>query len=87
MLTTIRAVEFGVPFLRSTLTGITTWTDPSGKMHHPSPILKQHEWNHPVSLKEFPTFYRKYGDILIYICFFICLIAGITMYHRRKKPY
>ena len=85
MLTTVRAVEFGVPFLRSTLTGITTWTDPSGKMHHPSPLFKQHIWHHPVSLEEFPTVYKKHGNFLIYICFFICMFSGLIFYTKRKK--
>jgi len=85
MITTVRAVEFGVPFLRSTVTGITTWTDPSGKTHHPSPLSKEHIWNHPVSLESFPTFYRKHGDILIYLCLFICVIAGLIGFTKRKK--
>lgn len=82
--TQFRAIEEGIPVIRSTNTGISAIIDPLGRILTASPLFDeavQEEFlPRPASS---PTFYSEYKDLM----FYIFLILGIipTLYQRSGR--
>jgi apolipoprotein N-acyltransferase len=85
MLATIRSAEMGVPMIRLATTGITTSVDALGRMGDLSSLFKQEVLIHSISMVYMPTLYSKIGDLFVWLCLIIIMIAVLTIYIKRKK--
>lgn len=54
----IRAIEYGVPVLRSGNTGYTAWIDPEGRIHNRTSLYEKVAWSHEILLYKRETLYR-----------------------------
>ena len=79
-----RAVENGRPVLRVTNTGLTALIDENGRVEDLTEPFKPdvRVWaNHPADKRD--TFYTRHGDLFVYICAAISLIAVIAAIWRK----
>lgn len=79
LLTLARGIEFRRPVLRSTNTGISTVMLADGTILDRSPLHREwfHAYDIPYRRVPFPTFYQKYGHLLIPAI--LLLTAGILL--------
>lgn len=74
MFAAVQSTELGVPFLRSTNAGITTFVDPVGRKFARTKLLEPAIWYGEVPLTSIPTLFRKIGNLFAYICVMITLL-------------
>ncbi|MEK7485277.1 MAG: apolipoprotein N-acyltransferase [Planctomycetota bacterium] len=84
MLASIGTVQLGVGLLRSVDSGITAYIDPVGRIHNPTPILKQALWEGEVPLGDLDTPIRRYGFWFPWLCFMLSVIAFLYRYFTLK---
>lgn len=85
MLATIRSAELGVPMIRLATTGITTSVDALGRMGDLSSLFKQEVLIHSIPLVYMPTLYSQIGNLFVWLCLAIILMAMLTVYIKRKR--
>jgi len=79
-----RAVEYRMPIVRSTNTGISALIEPTGAIRARSPLFE--EWIHAdvISLKkDGPSVYARVGDIFAYVCAFFS-VAAVLLFRSRR---
>lgn len=80
----MRALELGMPLVRSTNDGITAVVDADGKVQAKLERYNQQTLSVSLALDNYQTLYRKYGLLGIYILLVINFIALITLYFKNK---
>jgi apolipoprotein N-acyltransferase len=82
-----RAVENRVYFVRSANTGISSITDPTGKVLIQSPLYKEYYFQGTIKPTPIKTFYTKYGDLFAgfnsIVFIFVC--CYLLAQHIRKR--
>ena len=79
-----RAVETRLYLVRAANTGISAIVAPTGKILAKTEIFKKDEIHGRVKFITLPTFYAKYGDLLVGACF-ICLVIFFLWSLRGRK--
>lgn len=77
----LRAVEEGLPVLRSTTTGISAIIDARGVVREFLPWQEMGRIDAKVPPAHAPTLFARLGNILVFICAFLCL-AGLVVVRR-----
>lgn len=88
----LRAVESGIPIIRSTNSGVSAWIDPIGKIHDPSDIFVRKLMIEKVPTTPTETFYTKIGDIIgqisiTLLAFGFLWISFPFFYYLRQKKF
>ena len=91
-----RAVENGLPLLRSCNNGLTCWIDSRGRLRQ---ILRDKTGGiygvgtmtmqiplPPRTDNRQPTFYHRHGDVFGWVCTGIAVLLAVSVLARRKKP-
>ena len=76
-----RAIEQGLPVVRSANTGISGIIDPYGRVLHKLDLLEEGYISAHLPQKTDPTFYSKNGDLLYGIFVLILLSVGLIYRH------
>lgn len=79
-----RAVETRLYLVRAANTGISAIVDPTGKVIAQTEIFKKDEIHGRVKFISLPTYYAKYGDLLVGASF-ICLAVFILWSLKGRK--
>lgn len=82
MLTTLQAVQYGVPVLRSTTTGISAVIDASGALRKQSALFEESIVIDEIKLVRVPSPYSLLGDWFAWMS--LLLMAGL-LYRNRKS--
>lgn len=85
MLAGLSTVQLGVGLLRSVDSGITAYIDPLGRVHHPTPILKQALWEGEVPLSDLETPIRRYGFWFPWFCLLLSLGAFVYAWLKSRR--
>jgi apolipoprotein N-acyltransferase len=83
-MTVFRAVENKVFLARAANTGISAIVDPTGKILRQSRIFERTIVHGEIKYLNIPTYYAKYGDIFVYLCFILLIIIYFISIKRRK---
>ncbi|MGL4827027.1 MAG: apolipoprotein N-acyltransferase [Vibrionaceae bacterium] len=81
----MRALENGMPLLRSTNTGITAAVDHHGKIIKQLPQFTTEVLRVKVTPTTGETFYRQWGDIPLYVWVMVSLISTVFRKVRNKQ--
>ncbi|MGL5407725.1 MAG: nitrilase-related carbon-nitrogen hydrolase, partial [Shewanella sp.] len=81
----MRALENGMPLLRSTNTGITAAVDHHGKIIQQLPQFTTEVLRVKVTPTTGETLYRQWGDIPLYIWVMVSLISTVFRKVRKKQ--
>ncbi|MCB9677034.1 MAG: apolipoprotein N-acyltransferase [Alphaproteobacteria bacterium] len=73
MLAASRTTELGVPMIRSTYSGISFVAEPHGVIHAETELFVPARRLVEVRLATFPTFYARFGDWFVGLCFLFVL--------------
>jgi apolipoprotein N-acyltransferase len=85
MMTVFRAIEQGVPVVRSANTGISGVVDPVGRIIHKAPLFTEDDTNIPLPMPlDRPTLFSRYTDILFFLILATMLISGLVLYIRKR---
>lgn len=81
----MRAVEFGVPLVRSANTGVSAIIDPYGRILSQTGLFQKSALTNPLPFKtEQKTLYSRWLDYpFLIVCF---LVIALGLYIERKKP-
>lgn len=85
MLASMSPVELGVGLLRAVDSGITAYIDPVGRVHNPTPTLKQALWEGEIPLGDLDTPVRRYGFWFPWFCFTLSFCAFLYLQLSLKK--
>ena len=80
-----RAVETRLYLVRAANTGISGIIDPTGKIIAKTNIFQEDALKGYVKFVKIPTFYAKYGDILVLICFVLIIILFFDDFNMEEK--
>lgn len=81
----MRALELGLPLIRSTNDGITAVVDAKGKQLAQIARHTQDTLRFSISLDGYDTFYRRHGYLGIYCIISISLFFFVSSYFSRKR--
>lgn len=82
----MRALELGLPLVRSTNDGITAMVDAKGNMLKQLPRYYQGSLRNSISLSNINTYYRQWGySGVLMILLLSCVVCGITFWRCRKN--
>jgi apolipoprotein N-acyltransferase len=79
-----RAVELGIPLVRSALTGISAVIDPLGRTLGALPLDATGVLDVTVPLRDISPPYRTIGPIYPWICAVLLVLLGIVRFVRRR---
>lgn len=79
----MRALELGVPLLRSANTGVSAIIDARGNVVASIPLGQQGQVSALLPAALPPTPYARFGE-LIFICLTLTILVVITLAHRRR---
>ncbi|MEI6610341.1 MAG: apolipoprotein N-acyltransferase, partial [Deltaproteobacteria bacterium] len=74
-MTIFRAVETRLYLVRAANTGISAIVDPRGQILASTNIFQRDSLKGNVKLLKIPTFYAKYGDLLVGVSFILCILC------------
>lgn len=77
-----RAVENGVPLVRSANSGISAFVDSRGRVRQSLPIWEVGQLTDRLGFERRRTFYSRYGDVFAAACVAIWLIAAVAFRRR-----
>ena len=88
----LRAVESGIPMVRSANTGLTCWADARGRIrgilqsdHGQALFLEGHLTAEP-QLENLDTFYSRHGDLFSHVCLVVAILAlGMAVVGKRRR--
>ena len=88
----LRAVESGIPMVRSANTGLTCWADARGRIrgilqsdHGQALFLEGHLTAEP-QLENLDTFYSRHGDLFSHACIIVTILAlGMAVVGKRRR--
>ncbi|WP_017446154.1 apolipoprotein N-acyltransferase [Gayadomonas joobiniege] len=83
----MRALELGIPVIRSTNTGITAVIDEQGNVVKKAEQFIETVLRYQLQIKHRATFYRAYGDRIVTAMSFILLIFVLLLNRQRFKKY
>ena len=88
MLAAIRATELGVPVFRAAYSGVSMVIEPHGHIFAETEVFTEVTRIVTVRSATFPTFYARFGDWFVWLCFVVC---GVGAFRSRpaadtKKP-
>jgi hypothetical protein len=75
MLVTFRAIELGVPVVRSAYSGWSWTADPTGRLHDELPLFQETSRVVEVRQARFSTVYAAAPDAFVAVCAVLCLFA------------
>ena len=84
-MTIFRAVETRLYLVRAANTGISAIVDPRGQIVSQTNIFQKDSLKGKVKFLKIPTFYAKYGDILVVICFMLSILCLLWSLKGRLK--
>ncbi len=84
-MTIFRAVETRFYLVRAANTGISAIVDPRGQIVAKTNIFQKESLKGNVKLLKIPTFYAQYGDILVGICFMLCIFCLLWSLKGRLR--
>ncbi len=82
VLTIPRAIEHRIPLVRGTLTGVSTFVDPVGRLHGWTSPSGAERLMRDVALMQSSTLYQRIGDLFAWIC--VLLSVGLLVRVRRR---
>jgi len=80
-----RAVETRLYLVRAANTGVSGIFDPRGKIIAQTKIFQREALQGNIKFVNIPTFYAKYGDILVVICFGLIMFYFFLSWKGRLK--
>jgi len=86
-MTVFRAIENRLYLARGANTGISAIIDPLGNVVSRTEIFQRTALRGTVKIVDEKTFYAAYGDIFVYLCATLLLIAGICSIYTKEKIY
>lgn len=78
----LRAIEQGLPVIRSANTGISGLIDPYGRVLQKAALMEEATLTSPLPLRAPKTYYSMFGDRIFLAMLFFCLISGIVSKRR-----
>ena len=84
-MTIFRAVETRLYLVRAANTGISAIVDPRGQIVSQTNIFQKDSLKGKVKFLKIPTFYAKYGDILVVVCFILSILCLLWSWKGRLK--
>nr|HID59426.1 apolipoprotein N-acyltransferase [Desulfobacterales bacterium] len=78
-----RAVENRVAVVRAANTGISGFVDPAGRILEQTPLFKEAIRTCSLPMMSQETFYTRFGDVFVLICFLITIIFIFTPVFRK----
>lgn len=83
MLAAIRATELGVPVFRAAYSGVSMVIEPHGHIYAETMPFTEVTRVVTVRSTTVPTFYARFGDWFVWMCF---AIVGFAIYRGRSSP-
>ncbi len=80
-----RAVEYGLPLLRATNTGITSVVDYQGKELGKAPQFQEQSLSGKFALKNHSSFFKKWNSISIFVVFLMAFSMSYIIVNRLLK--
>ena len=74
-LVVFRAVENRVPVVRATSTGISAFVDPVGRLYEETALFEEATIQREIHCREGSSFYTRHGQIFLYLCVLVVLLA------------
>ena len=84
---TFRAIENRVAIARAANTGISGFIDPYGRILQQSEIFIEETLVQDIPLRNRTTFYTRYGDVFVRLCFILSIVGIGYGFFRRKQQY
>ena len=84
-MTIFRAVETRLYLVRAANTGISAIVDPRGQIVSQTNIFQKDSLKGKIKFFKIPTFYAKYGDILVVVCFILSILCLLWSWKGRLK--
>ena len=84
-MTIFRAVETRLYLVRAANTGISAIVDPRGQIVAKTNIFQRDALKGNVKLLKIPTFYAKYGDLLVGASFMLCILCLLWSLKGRLR--
>jgi len=86
MLATARAVELGIPLVRSGYTGVSMVVEPDGRIYAETKPFEAVDQLVKVRMGNIPTLYRRFGDWFVWLCALGLAAAWLIAPWRRGTP-
>jgi apolipoprotein N-acyltransferase len=83
-MTAFRAVENRLYIIRAANTGISALIKPTGEIISQTGLFERTILDGTVTYLSQGTFYARYGDIFIYVCFITITVIGLISLKRRS---
>ncbi|MBN2515019.1 MAG: apolipoprotein N-acyltransferase, partial [Deltaproteobacteria bacterium] len=83
-MTAFRAVENRLYIIRAANTGISAIIKPTGEIISQTGLFERTILDGTVTYLNQGTFYARYGDIFIYMCFITITVIGLISFKRRR---
>lgn len=81
-----RAVENKRAVARAANTGISGFIDPCGRVLANTGLFEDSQLSRSLPLNESITFYTRYGDVFVLLCFFFLVPVIVSLYRKHKGP-
>jgi apolipoprotein N-acyltransferase len=81
----LRAMENRVAIARCANTGVSCFFDPAGRMYKSTDIFTKAIVTGSISTATTPTFYTRYGDIIVYISYPVVFLLFFLALFIKKK--
>lgn len=82
-----RAIENRRPVVRAANTGISGFIDSSGNILSRSNLFRRETLKGEILLDTRKTFYTKFGDLFVYLCFLTVAIIFINLFFQKKPHF
>ncbi len=82
---TFRAIENRVPMVRAANTGISAIIDADGRIRWQGPLFEELWHVDDVSWTGVRTFYTRFGDVFVYVCAAVTVVAIVAGLVRRPR--
>jgi apolipoprotein N-acyltransferase len=82
----LRAIENRIYIARSANTGISMIVDPMGRVLESTPIFERKVISGEIRARTDTTFYRRHGDLIVYLAWIVLLAGVIRFLRKRKSP-
>ena len=84
-MTVFRAIENRKPVIRAANTGISGFIDSKGRIISKTELFQKDSLTRTVKTTETKSFYTKYGDLFLYLCFILSIVILANFFGMTRK--